>query len=69
MEATSSKAGSAGELNEYVVNDGWIMTVAFEIFSRFSNMQKYAVSSGLLLNTCHHHNPGKKKKQDTKLMI
>lgn len=68
MEATSSKAGWGGELNVYDVSDGWIMTVAFEMFSLFSNMRKYAVSSGLLLKTCNHSNTAKKKKKQDSTM-
>lgn len=52
IDATSSNAGEGGELKEYEISEGWIMTTELVIFSRFNNMRKYAVSSGLLLKTC-----------------
>ena len=51
MDDTSSITGSGGKLKEYDIREGCIITTAFTIFSLFSNMRKYAVSSGLLLNT------------------
>lgn len=54
MEATSNNAGAGSALNEYDINDGWIITAALLIFSLSNNMRKYAVSSGLLLKTCQH---------------
>ena len=57
MEATSNNAGAGSELNEYDISDGWIMTAALLICSRFNNMRKYAVSSGLLLKTCKYISP------------
>ena len=40
MEATSNNAGAGSELNEYDINDGWIITAALAIFSRFNSMRK-----------------------------
>jgi hypothetical protein len=34
------------------MSDGWIITTAFDTFSLFNIIVKYAVSSGLLLKTC-----------------
>lgn len=53
MDATSSSAGAGGELNEYESKEGWIIARELVILSRFNNIRKYAVSSGLLLNTCN----------------
>lgn len=52
IDATSSNEGTGGELKEYEMSEGWIMTTELVMFSRFNIMRKYAVSSGLLLNTC-----------------
>ena len=40
MDATSSNAGEGSELNEYDINEGWIMTAAFVMLSRLSIIRK-----------------------------
>ena len=52
IAATSSRAGSGGLSKEYDIRDGWIITTELDTFSLFNSIRKYAVSSGLLLNTC-----------------
>ena len=40
IDATSNKAGAGGELKEYDISDGWIITAALVMLSRFNNMRK-----------------------------